>query len=356
MASVMTEAHRCYYLHQYEQALSLLCSYRPVNLDTEIDKRILEAKANYCLCRRGTSYSKLAELIKGFGCNEQTARICSLIVRLFPWHPKSIDLAEWSVRLAHEMPESHAAYITALVYNHRVELAIKHFDRFNQFLEPYEKHYCEIIINSALGEHFRTVQKSRTLFTYPFEPIDLFRIIHHFTTGLYYQFHGDADKAVESAIALIEEVRPLTLIDKARSYVAFARLYFYAGNIPKSIEYIKLAINVGLEQHPYLWWALGWLNFRCRKDIPTATAALEKFLLLLSQYEGVYDIFEEGWHELCKVHSLTALCILYIIRLRIFNSVKYMIRLFREIKNLNKYEREWKVYFQRCGFLDFERP
>jgi len=148
---LMLEAQRRYYLHQYQSTVDLICSAEFTDIDFEIDSKVLESKANYCLCKRGISHSTLSRIISQYGYGKRTSNVCALLARLFPWHPGSKDLAELSIRLTPEASESHAAYITALSYKHLAGQARNHFETFHHFFHPYDKEYCEIIINSSFG-------------------------------------------------------------------------------------------------------------------------------------------------------------------------------------------------------------
>jgi len=353
---LMLEAQRCYYLHQYQSTVDLISSTDFTDVDFEIDSKVLESKANYCLCKRGISHSTLYRIISQYAYDKRTSNVCALLARLFPWHPGSKDLAELSIRLTPEASESHAAYITALSYNHLAEQARNHFEQFNRFLHSYDNDYCEIIINSRLGNYSYSVRKSIELMKLFVEPIDFSRILYCLTVGMCHQFHGNEDKAVQEAMALIEEIKPISEIDRARAYLVFARVYLYAGNVSRATELLDLATQSGLEQHPYLWWALGWLCARGRRDIQTATAALESFLSLSDQYRGIYDIQEEGWYDLCRTYSFGILSLINLMKINFYAFFKYVILYISNMKLLDKYEESIQAYIRQKGCLDFDIP
>ncbi|CUU37842.1 MAG: hypothetical protein WHT28_00805 [Fimbriimonadales bacterium] len=360
LRSQLLDALRFYYLHQYQAVVDSVSALDTGDAELSIALRILQAKAHYCLCRKGAAYSLLASLIRQYGYCEKTLTATSLLARLFPTHPYSRNWVEWLVQFAPEMSESHAAYITVLSYNNRKGEIEKHFRQFYSNLNHYDKEYCSLIVSASLAEHEQVRNRSKELLVSSADPVDFTRAFFLFALSSYNLLNSKIDETVLAAESLLNDLSPISNIDRARAHLALARLCsLYAADVPKTIDNLKKAVESGLYEHPYVWWVLGMLCSARWRDVDTAILALERFLSLMSgSVRGVYDIFTESVHNVYEMYAHFSLAFCYINK---FNMIKSAKNLLKSLSKLKAYaesdlDAEYSRYFRVRGFFDFEVP
>jgi len=356
---MITEAQRNYYLHQYEEALKLCESSALMDEKDEcrIVIKTIQSKSNYCLSRKGTSYIILTSLIDAYGHCAETAPVLASLARQFPWLSSSIDWAIGAVNLASELPESHTAFLTALLYSRQesnVEKAEKYLMKNANLLDQYNIDYCEMLLYSSLGHSSSPLEISRRLLLSNMEPIDFTRIFYFFCV-LAYRQTGSIDAAVAEGLSLLNELSTISNADVARAHLMVSRLYLLKRNYFKAVDFLESSIHLYLKDYPSLWWLLGWINYRL-KDRRSAIQAFEKCIELLEDKKNVYTIAEEGWDDLHFKQSLTGLSVCYLMRFRFIKSLNYFTKLSSSCLRRRKKEDSDIQELLKRVFTDFDIP